>query len=133
MNFNQTDEQIKKLIAPNYVGNGLFINTNPNRGIVETKKLNTFSSHLRNTDFAKSFISQEGFELSPIDFTWEYLINFNRKSGFMVMREYGSDVKLWIYSYNDDLSPEEVILRGFEAKNFNKIITFIKSKRQILK
>jgi hypothetical protein len=71
--------------------------------------------------------------LSPIDFVWEYTIKFNRKSGFMVMREYGSKVKLWVYNYNDDLNPEIFILDGFETKNFNKIITFLKSKRQALR
>lgn len=111
---------------------GLFLNPNPSKPILETKKLNSFSSHLRNTDFSKKFIEKEGFELNVCDFKWEYIINFQRKSGFIVMREYGSDVKMWVYSYENDLIPKELILKGFETKNYNKIITTIKGLRQNL-
>ena len=136
MTYEQ-QEQIKKSLSPNYVGNGFYLNPNPGTGVVETKKLNSFSSFFRTSAFCKNFVSEEGFELSPVDFKWEYIIKFNTKSGFMVMKEYGNEfksyIKLWIYSYGEDLKPEICILEGFEAKNYNKIISFIKSKRQLLK
>jgi hypothetical protein len=136
-------EELMKQLCPNYVGNGLYVNPNDDKSVVETKILNKFSKYFRETDFAKKFVSQEYFELNCADFSWEYYINFNLKTAFIVMREGFNDfynnqpcINLYIYYHKDDLKPTHI---KFDSKDFNdpkcynKIISMLKSFRQHLK
>lgn len=130
----KTKEQILFENYPNYAGNGLFINPNPN-GVVATEKLNKASEVLRTTDFFKNFVKDEGFELSPADFKWEYIITFNKRSGFMVLRESGNDLRLFIYVEKDDLNWIEVQIKNFNPDNrsIEALGRLIKKSYRILK
>jgi len=94
--------------------NFVVMNPNVDKTIVSTDLLNIFSKAFRDSDFYKKYVSQDGFELSIADFKWEWIINFNNKSGFMVMRELGYDLKLYVYEHCDDLYPTEVLIKDFK-------------------
>lgn len=89
---------------------GIYVNPNKNKQVIETTNLNRFSKILRLSDFMKTHIKSEGFELSPFDFKWEYIIHFNRTDAFMVFREYGNKLEGWVYSYDEDLKPTTTIV-----------------------
>ncbi len=130
-----TQEEIIKSIAPNYAGAGLFVNPNPEKGVVESTKLNKLSDFARTTEFFKKFVSKEGFELSPADFKWEWIINFNKKSGFMVIREYGNHLRLFVYKTADDLNWQEILIKDFKTNetSMSKLVNFMKAMRYDLK
>jgi hypothetical protein len=129
------EEILKSTLFPNYCGSGLFVNPNPQKGIVETPKLNKLSEFARTTDFFKKFVSQEGFELSPADFKWEWIINFNKKSGFMVFREQGNHLRMFVYKTADDLNWQEGLIKDFKTNetSMSKLVNLIKSMRYDLK
>ena len=111
----------------------LFIqNPNPGQGVKETTILNKYSANFRESAFAKKFVSQEGFEIG-FDFVWEYTINFNRKSGFIVFREVGNVLKVFVYKDDEDLDPTLYEVRnalpvdGIKkgAERFVKLVTDI--------
>jgi hypothetical protein len=128
------EENLIKSISPNYVGNGIFLNPNPNKDVKESAKLNYISQLARETDFFKKFVSQEGFELSPADFKWEWIINFNNKSGFMVLREYDNHLRFFVYKTKDDLNWKEFLIKDFNLDNrsVSRLISLIKQERQFI-
>ena len=63
-----------------------FTNPNPGQGVVGTPVLNRFSKILRVSNVE---IKEEGFNICPFDFVWEYEVTF--KTGHIVFREVGDD------------------------------------------
>jgi len=81
-------------------------NPNTDKSIKSTETLNYLSKALRRTQFYKDRILNDGFELSYVDFKWEYIINFNETDGFIVCREYDNMVKIWVYKTKNELNPD---------------------------
>lgn len=86
----------------------IFTNPNPGTGLTETKILNRFSKALRVSDVE---IKEEGFNICPFDFVWEYEVQF--KKGHIVFREVGGDsLKAWAYRDGKDLDPKIYMLNN---------------------
>lgn len=79
-----------------------FTNPNPGAGLVETKRLNRYSEVLRASDVE---IKEEGFNICPFDFVWEYEVRFEK--GFIVFREMKEcdTLRAWVYTHENDLDP----------------------------
>jgi hypothetical protein len=85
-----------------------FTNPNPEKGLVGTPVLNRFSKILRVSNVE---IKEEGFNICPFDFVWEYEVQF--KSGHIVFREVGNDtLKAWVYQDGKDLNPKIFMLEN---------------------
>jgi hypothetical protein len=130
MNFNLKEEILKKQLTPNYLGGGIYLNPNSNKDVKSTDKLNKVSATLRESTFFKKYVSSEGFELSFADFNWEWIINFNNKSGFIVFREYGPHLRMFVYKHNDDLNWDEIIINNFSCNtsSISKLENLIKQQ-----
>ena len=90
----------------------LFLNPNPGQGVKSTETLNYYASRLEKSEWVKKYVSEWGFELNPIYFTWELHIKFNGRSGFMVFNENDKPKTLngFVYSHEDDLDWQTIIL-----------------------
>lgn len=113
-------EEFMKFLAPNYVGGGLFVNPNPGTGVKAAETLNKISADLRTTDFFKKYVKEEGFQLCPIDFKFEWIIKFNNKLGYMAIRETGFNLELFVYSSEEDMNWNRFIINNF-TPNKNSI------------
>lgn len=105
----------------------IFLNPNKDKSVKSTDMLNAISKTFRQDSFYR-FVSQEGFELCPFDFQWEWIINFNNKSGFIVLREYGAHIRMFVYTHSDDLDPKEFLIRDYKPTHNGKLISLIKSE-----
>lgn len=91
----------------------IFMNPNPGSGVKASKILNDYSTRLRKEDFFTKFVKSEGFDINPIDFTWEYIIEFKNRSGFLVFREIGlNTLKLFVYPSANSLRPKQFIIKN---------------------
>lgn len=88
-----------------------FTNPNPGQGIVETPVLNRLSKVLRKSNVE---IKEEGFNICPISFVWEYEVQF--KSGHLVFREVAENtIKGWVYQDGKDLDPKIFMLHNVDS------------------
>lgn len=109
----------------------VFINPNPERGIKETRNLNNLSKTFRGHSFYRN-VEKEGFELNYVSWSWEWEIRFKNKSGFMVFREDGKDLVLYVYSFNNDLNPKIIVIRGYKENQRSKVIDLVRLQWIIL-
>jgi hypothetical protein len=109
----------------------LFVNSNPT-GVTSTPMLNAVARYARTTDFFKNCVSQEGFEINPIDFKWEWIINFNNRSGFVVLRQHGNHLRVFVYKTQDDTNWKEIVIRNFKTNQTSQLIDSIKHYRNSL-
>lgn len=103
----------------------VFINPNPDKGLKETRNLNNLSKTFRGHSFYRN-VEKEGFELNYVSWDWEWEIRFKNKSGFMVFREDGGDLVLYVYSFDDDLDPRIFVIRGYKENQQSKVIDLVK-------
>jgi hypothetical protein len=95
-----------------------YTNPNKNKDVKSTDTLNYVSRFFRRTNFFKDFVKEEGFELNPGDFKWEWTINFKNKSGFIVLDERDSrGIQFWIYKTEDDLKPQIGFIKGCQMND----------------
>jgi hypothetical protein len=84
----------------------VFQNPRKNGKINAALRLNEIASLFEKTDFYKQFVSKAGFELNPISFEWEYIIEFKKKTGFVVLMEDNHNldlVKAFIYPKGNEI------------------------------
>lgn len=103
----------------------VYLNPNKDKSVKSADMLNNFSEYLRQQHFVNK-ISKEGFELNPHDFKWEYIINFVDKSGFMVLRENGKNIKLFVYRYDEDLNWLEFDIKDYKPANNIRLFEVIR-------
>ena len=65
---------------------GIVLNPNKDKNVKATEILNGISKNFRNSVFFRKFVKSEGFELSLVDFKWEWIITLNNEQ-FIVFRE----------------------------------------------
>lgn len=105
------------------------INPNKDKSVKSTDLLNYYSNLIRSNKFYEN-ISNEGFELSFADFKWEWIINFKNTTGFIVLKEIGKEnLKMWVYSYGEDLRPTEFVINNASMNqfSFSKLLTLIEA------
>lgn len=114
----------------------VFTNPNQDKSVKETTNLNAFSAHFRQDAFCKKYVSEEGFELNPMYFHWEYIIKFNNRSGFMVLTERGKDLMLYVYKTENDLDWSEFLIKDFnrfDNRTMSRMTQLVKSAYRLIK
>jgi hypothetical protein len=83
----------------------IFQNEKDDKSVKEAKKLNFLSQHFRKCMFKRKFKIDEGFNLSFIDFVWEYEVQ--KGKSLIVFRELDqNNIKFWAYKNgNEDVNP----------------------------
>ena len=92
----------------------LFVNPNQDNAVASTDVLNYVSKAFRNNSLMR-FVKEEGFELNPMDFKWEWIINFNNGK-FIAIKEDKMNfkgtmlpcAKAFLYQHDNDLEPIQV-------------------------
>jgi hypothetical protein len=101
-----------------------FIQT-PN-GLKSTDKLNHLIRTIESSNFNKYLNSKTtGFEVD-FDAKWCLQIHFNNRSGFIALKEYGQEIRVWVYEYDNDLDPRIFVIKNYQIAQEAKLISLIK-------
>tara|TARA_R110000822_G_scaffold308448_1_gene436428 strand:+ start:46 stop:513 length:468 start_codon:yes stop_codon:yes gene_type:complete len=103
---NWKKKQVKKILnnSPNYTalnnGYGFFTNPNPKGGIKETKNLNNLAKYCEEvfSEYTDGKVDAR-FELNPMTFCWEYIVDMYKSRMVMSERKDG-DIDVWMYFGN---------------------------------
>lgn len=95
-------------------------------GLKATDKLNHLIRTIEASNFNKYLNSHKtGFEVD-FDAKWCLKLHFNNKSGFIALKEYGQDIRVWVYEHDDDLDPRIFIINKYQSSQESKLIALIK-------
>jgi hypothetical protein len=115
------------------------VTTNPRstNNVVATLRLNTIAKYLEKTKFYRETISKSGFELNPFSFAWEYRIEFNQTSGFLVLSENESnrnEIMVFIYSKGSEvLQLPQMVINCKDILNSRHETHFTQSWEKLLR
>ncbi|MFZ4599860.1 MAG: hypothetical protein ACOYNN_14550 [Terrimicrobiaceae bacterium] len=113
MNFNESfDHNDVHIVA----GGAIFNNPNPGQGIKEAEQLNGFSKEFRSTNFIKQKVATESFELNPMNFEWEYIIDLKNGSRIAMVEQRG-EVRCFYYKKKDQPNETWKVSYGKLKKN----------------
>ena len=120
---NWKKKQAKNILnsLPNYtsIGNGagFFTNPNPSGGIKATEKLNELSKYCEKTfPGYKDGDVDARFEMNPMTFSWEYIVDMYKSRLVMSERQDG-DIDVWMYFGN----PDKMLADNEETLEFRNV------------
>jgi hypothetical protein len=100
--------------------------------LVGTPKMNLLAKLLRNHDDYNKVVKEEGFELNPIGWIWEWSIYLKGTRSFLVLHEQENELFVFFYLKGTEYLktptfkiPVETTIGEMEADSFMKLLSGI--------